>query len=318
MTEIVPNRPNEITQPGAVASLMDDWRRSLQLRVAAGELAENTAAAYLRGAGKFITWCNSGGVQMVDPDILRAWKADLLGSGKKPATVNAWFSGLRALYAWAVENHRLSYNPAAEVKGASRKGTGKKHARESLTDLEVRRLLKQARANPRDLAWLSLMLYTAVRTVEVCRADLGDLKTEGGRLVLYVRGKGHREADELAVIADKTAQNALYDWLAIRGQKPGPLFTSQSDRNRGGRLSLRTLRAIWLRYKQAAGITGNKTLHSLRHTAITKVIVESGSIQKAQSVARHKSVDTTMIYFHEVDRLANPGEAFINYGEELE
>ena len=68
-------------------------------------------------------------------------------------------------------------------------------------------------------------------------------------------------------------------------------------------------------YYRAAGVRGNKTTHSLRHTAITQVIMKSGSIQKAQSVARHKSVDTTMIYFHEIDRITNPGEAFIDYGE---
>ena len=34
---------------------------------------------------------------------------------------------------------------------------------------------------------------------------------------------------------------------------------------------------------------------------------------KARQVARHASIDTTMIYVHEADRLDNPGEQFIDY-----
>lgn len=319
MSEIVPIPPNNITQPGAGDSLVEAWCRALQLRVDAGELAPTTAAAYERGAGKFLTWCSSADMQAGDPDTIRAWKAALLSEGHRATAVNAWLAGVRSLYAWAVDYGRLPYNPAQNVKGASRKGTTKKHSRESLTDLEVRRLLSMPDSTGpggrRDLAILSLMVYTAVRTVEVHRADLADLRTEGGRLVLDVTGKGHSEADELVVIASTAAQDALYDWLAVRGQAPGPLFTSLSNQNTGERLGLRSLRRLVKHYLQAAGVRGNKTTHSLRHTAITKVIQKSGSPIKAQSVARHKSIDTTMIYFHELDRLTNPGESFIDYGE---
>ena len=44
------------------------------------------------------------------------------------------------------------------------------------------------------------------------------MKTERGRLVLYVQGKGHYEKDT-PVIIHQGAKNALYDWLAARGKK---------------------------------------------------------------------------------------------------
>lgn len=43
-------------------------------------------------------------------------------------------------------------------------------------------------------------------------------------------------------------------------------------------------------------------------------MIEFAGVVKAQSVARHKSINTTMIYVHEADRLDNPGEAVIEYG----
>lgn len=312
-------RPTSITQSDDVSLLLADWYAALDLRVQAGELAANSATAYKRGVGKFMTWCEAGKVDSVSPETLRSWKAALLSEGRRPATVNAWFAGIKALFSWAVETRRLNYNPSENVKGATRKGQNKKHAREALTDVEVLRVLAQPDTSTpqgrRDLAILALMAFAGVRQIEIHRADLTDLRSESGRLVLYVTGKGHSEADEIVVIGNPKAENAMHDWLAERGDHSGPLFTSFSDRSTGDRLGLRAIRGIVKGYYQAAGVRGNKTTHSLRHTAISKAIMNGAPVQKVQSMARHKSLDTTMIYFHELDRLTNPAEDYIDYGE---
>ena len=64
------------------------------------------------------------------------------------------------------------------------------------------------------------------------------------KITLDVTGKGHDEADELVVIDNPAAQNALYNWLARRGDQPGAIFTSLSDRSHGQPLSLQAIRAI--------------------------------------------------------------------------
>jgi hypothetical protein len=38
-------------------------------------------------------------------------------------------------------------------------------------------------------------------------------------------------------------------------------------------------------------------------------------VLKARQVARHVSIDTTMIYVHEADRLTDPGESWIEYND---
>jgi len=135
-------------------------------------------------------------------------------------------------------------------------------------------------------------------------------------LVLDVAGKGRNEAYELLVIVNADAQIAIHDWLSTRGDEPGPLFVSFSPSSRGGRLSLRAIRGILKAAYKAAGVRGRgKTTHSLRHTAITKAIHNGAPIQRVQAMARHANVGTTMIYFHELDRLAEPAEALIEYGD---
>lgn len=311
--------PQAITDNSDLRALVDDWRAALALRAEALDLAPATVTTYRAGLDKFLTWCESEAVSLVTGDTILSWRADLLRNGLRPNTANAWLAGVRSFFAWAVGNRRLVTDPTAGVKSATRKGTTKRHLREVLTDQEVKRVLAQPdRSTPqglRDAAILALMAYTAVRSVEVHRANLADLQSNGGRLVLYVQGKGRRDKDEFIVIPGP-AENELLDWLSARGRQPGPLFPSMSHRTRGERLSLRALRGLVKGYYLAAGVYGSgKTTHSLRHTAITNA-AKRAPIQKVQSMARHANVQTTLIYYHELDRLTAPAEDLIDYDEQ--
>lgn len=212
-------------------TLVQDWTASLSLRVNSGELSAASRRTYLEGVQRFIGWCVER--SLITDDVIREWMADMRGAKFKPATVNTWLSALRAFFSWAVGARRLPYNPAEGIRGAKRTDS-RKHKRDALTSAEIRRVLAMPEDTPvgkRDRAILYLMAYTGARTIEVHRADLGDLRTEGDRLVLNVRGKGHEEADEVIVITHPQAEAALHDWLSVRGNKPGPLFTSLSHRS---------------------------------------------------------------------------------------
>jgi integrase len=77
----------------------------------------------------------------VSDDTICEWKAVLLSDGHGPVAFNAWLAGVRAFFAWAVSARRLAYIPATAVKGATRRGTGKAHKRDALTDAEMLRVL---------------------------------------------------------------------------------------------------------------------------------------------------------------------------------
>ncbi len=90
-------QPAAITDSPDVLALVTDWHQALALQVAAGEMAPLTEAAYKRGLGKFLTWCEATGAGLVTSDTIRQWKADLLADGRKPNTVDVWLSGVRAI-----------------------------------------------------------------------------------------------------------------------------------------------------------------------------------------------------------------------------
>lgn len=306
---------NQAITRSDLRSFIQPWQDALELRVRAQELKQDTAITYERGVVKFIDWLAG---KRPSADVIREWKADLL-SNKKPSSVNVWIAGLRSFFGWMAEMGEIPFDPTQAIKGATRKGTKSRHVKESLTDREVIRLLQQpnreTREGVRDYAMLCVMLYTAARGIELHRADVDDLKTNNGALVLNVQGKGHYEKDDFLVLSHD-AENAMRDWLVLRGKESGALFTSCSNFSMGERLSRRAMRAIVKKYFDAAGIQGNKTTHSLRHTAITSAIRHNAPIQKVKGMSRHASLDTLMIYYHEVDRLTDPAEKYISYANE--
>jgi len=325
-TSLIPTHPagTELATMSPMAALLAEWHKALALRVAANELASASATTYKAGMMKFALWLTAEDCTAT-PDSIRQWKAELLdkvdqhGKPKKPAkprSVNAWLAGVRAFYSWALDAGRMSYDPTKGMKGATRRGTTKRHEREALDNYEMGQLLDVAKTLPaRNRAIVVLFAYTGARQIELQRADLGDLRTESGELVLMVQGKGHTDKDEPVVIAHADARVSMSAWLAERGGQPGPLFLSLGNNNQRGRLTTRTIRGVVKDAYKLAGIVGDrKTTHSLRHTAISNILRNGGTLQQAQAVARHSNIATTGIYVHEMDRISNAGERLINYG----
>ena len=304
----------------AARSLPAEWAEYLNLEVRAEQMASDTAATYQRGFTKFQEWGKARTVAglPVDRAAVVEWVADLRAAGKSARSISVWLSGTRAFFQWGLSKGLFPSDPTAGVKAGRRTNT-QRHSRDKLTDEEIGRLLSLASLTTRNKALIWVALYTAARSVELWRADIEDLRTVGQQMVLLVQGKGHSEKDEPLVIAAKSARDAVRDYLAElaqRGHVGGPLFvTGRKFDGHYRRISRRTLRMDVHEAFKAAGIVGKtKTAHSMRHSAISKIIEMTGDVRAAQKVARHSSVTTTEIYAHELDRLSNPGEAFIKFG----
>ena len=308
--------PADITQGIDFADAITLWHDALDLRSRTGELAQPTVTSYKKGMQKFTDWMQAERPDSISPDTIRQWLAYMLKDNQK-RSVNTWLAGVRSFFTWCTDARLIPYNPTATVKGASRKGETQAHRKNPLTNAEVRRLLAMPDTSTaqgaRDNAILHLFLFTAMRSVEINRSDLSDWQTIGSQQVIYYQGKGHDEKDTFKIIVDPVA-DAVQLWLSYRGNKPGALFTSLSDRSQGERLSLRAIRNLIKDYMHSAGIDDpKKTTHSLRHTAITNAIVNGATLRQVQVLAGHASANTTSIYIHNVDRLTNPGEKFIDY-----
>jgi len=297
------------------AALIRDWLR--WLRDAEGA-SESTISAYRRGVEKWGQWLEDK-AGIVTPETVVSWKAALL-QDYAPQTVNLRLSAVRSFYRYLVTRGLLPVNPTSEVKGVKR-SKSREHKRDPLSNGEVLAVLETCDTSAvgrRDRAIVTLMAFCGLRTIEVHRADVSDLRTKDDRLVLEVQGKGSTEPDRIVVVP-RSQERVIRSWLAARRKvapNGGALFLSLSRRSMGARLALRSIRwTVKNRYKLAgvAGEDRRKTTHSLRHSAITSAIRHGAAPLQVQAMTGHSSFDTTLAYYHELERMAAPAEDLITY-----
>jgi len=122
--------------------------------------------------------------------------------------------------------------------------------------------------------------------------DVADYDPTTG--ALRIRGKGGKE--RLAHVVNGTA-DALADWLAVRGDRPGALFCSI---RKGGHLTWQRMTTTAL-HKMLTGRAleaGVKPLscHDLRRTFVSDLLDGGADIATVQQLAGHASVTTTARY----------------------
>ena len=281
----------------------DNWRGVVASFISTQDVKESSRSLYSRTLSQYFGWLEETGrlprfVTLTRQDVLE-YKDSLLASGLSALTVSSYVVAVRKFYEWA-EAEKLYPNIAKGIKTPRRKQAFKK---QHLTDTKSKELLQHFQdMSLRDYAIVNLMLRTGLRTVEICRADVGDITFKGDRRVLLVWGKGHTEKDDFVVLTEK-AYEPIRDYLATRkAVKAGePLFTSTSHQNRGERLTTRTISSRCKEGLKAIGLDGKEyTAHSLRHTTAVAILKHGGAITDVQEVLRHTSPATSQIYTESV------------------
>lgn len=296
----------------AVVGNTTDWRGLIATFVSSQDVKESSRLLYNRTLSQFFKWVNSTGRSinsMSRVDILE-YKDSLQKEGLSNLTVGSYIVAVRKFYEWA-EAEKLYPNIAKGVKTPRRVQAFKK---QHLTDAKSSELLFHFESlSLRDYAIVNLILRTGLRTIEVVRADIGDITFKGERRILKIWGKGRTEKDDFVVLSDKAYQPIARYLETRKGAKSGePLFASTSNLNKGGRLTTRTISGICKSGLKAIGMDGKEfTAHSLRHTTAVAILKHGGQITDVQSVLRHTSPVTSQIYTESVKeemRLQNAPE----------
>lgn len=276
------------------------------------DVTENTVRTYKEGLKSFFGWREdmefNGEIDQAQVKAYKNW----LKESKSANTASTYIVSLRRFLRYLVSQGELAKNPAENVQGIKRQ---RGHLRSDLSKEEIRQLFRSidrsTEIGKRDFAMINLMVRCGLRLIEITRADIGDIETRGARSILWVRGKGRDEKGEFVVLTEP-ALKALKDYLNSspeRRSSRSPLFVGAGGKNKGHRLSTRTIRRRVTKYLKAACLKGERiSPHSLRHSFVTLAIEGGATIEKTQAAARHRSIATTQVYFHEHDRLKEPVE----------
>lgn len=276
------------------------------------DVLEDTKETYKAHLLDFIKWINANGIQRATKGDILKYKQELINRYSN-STVCLKISSLKSFYRFLNEQE-LANDIAKNIKGAK---ISKGFKRDIFTLEQIQEIMKSidrtTLVGARDYAMVNLFLRTGLRSCEVNRANIEDIRNKDGEIVLYVQGKGRTDKDEFVVLTPSML-NILNEYLNIREQKQhitdtSPLFISLSDRNFGERLSLFSIRWLVKNILREAGINSKRlTTHSTRHTAITLSLLSGADLLEVKEMARHTSVDTTLLYAHNVKRLANAPE----------
>lgn len=299
------------TRPGA--QIQEATANIIERYITSLDVKQKSKDTYRKSLRAFMLWMEAEGIMQPQRADILAYKAYLMGH-YKACTVSTYLSAVRGLYTF-LEAEKITPNIAAGIKGAKAQQGFRKDA---LTIEQVKNTLaaidRETLEGKRNYALVNLLIRTGLRTIEIERANLEDIRQEGGEALLYIQGKGRDSKDAFVLLTESTLR-PIREYLRERGkaEEKSPLFASLSHKNSGGRLTTRSIRRIVKETLRGAGIDSERlTAHSLRHTAVTLSLLAGASIQEAQNMARHSNINTTLIYAHNIDRIGKAPERKID------
>ena len=245
--------------------------------------------------------------------------ADLETSGLKPSTIKRRIAALRGFFEWLLALELIDRNPTERsLLRRVRSGAMRDHKVVVLSGEQARRLIAATEgfgeSAIRDRALIQTLLYCVLRRSEAAAMDVDHVRPLGRYWIVDLPDtKGG--SDQYVKIPEPVVDD-IRSMREYYGIDSGPLWRSLSNNSYMNRLSDRSIYTIVVRAATAAGLHDDIGAHTLRHTGCTLAIERGASVHQVQSHARHKKIETTMVYVHQRDRLRDSAADYIDLSDD--
>lgn len=300
---------NEVTQLPVTQST--DHSALAEIFLEKMDVQPQSREVYRRHLKQFLLYLEERKIKTLTRDSVLEYKRHLVETCGSPYTIRNYLLIAASYFSHLYPNIPLRIRGIKIEQG---------HRRDPLTVEQIHQLFNSIGTEKlidlRDLAILKLLVHNGLRSIEVVRANVGDLRLHSveNEYVLWVQGKGHLAKDAVAVIVP-TVYSAIMEYLGKRGSMADnePLFGSCSDgdgKNKSRRLSTRSLRRMFRLRLEAAGIKNPRIkLHSTRNSAINLSLkATNNDLIASATLARHKNVQTTVNYSNVLRRIKDAPE----------
>ena len=266
--------------------------------------SENTTEAYsndLHQMAKFVEELAVGQEyeprwSAVDRNLVINYILDLKERNYAPATVARKVAAAKSFFNFLVAEGTLESDPTENLSSPK---VGKPLPK-PLSAAEVDALLGEpARISSpeakRDRAMLELVYGGGMRVSELVSMNLSDLNLRAGFVRCF--GKG---AKERIIPIHQSAIQALKEYieearpLLLRNRGEEALFLNR----RGERLTRQGFWLIIKAYAKSAGIKGEVSPHTLRHSFATHMLRGGADLRAVQELLGHANISSTQIYTH--------------------
>lgn len=219
-----------------------------------------------------------------------------LAEAYAPATANRHLCALRGVLkeCWRLGYMDIeAYNRAIDVKPiiGERLPAGRDVAIHEIRALLLDCLKKPKAIDTRDAAIIAMLYTCGLRRAELVSIDLGDLDTDGKITVI-----GKRNKERTIYVRNKTL-TLLENWIAVRGDAPGPLFLPVDKHGHVVHRRM-TAHSVYLRIQDHALACGieNITPHDFRRSCIGELLDAGVDIATVSKMVGHADVSTTASY----------------------
>jgi integrase/recombinase XerD len=262
----------------------------------------NTRRAYGRAVARFSSWCEGRGftLERLEPVVVAAYIEELQRHISAPS-VKQHLAGIRMLMDYLVTGGRLTFNPAAAVRGP--KHVVKVGKTPVLSARECRALFDSIDTSTplglRDRALLALMAYSFARVGAAVRMQVRDYYTQGKRAWFRLHEKGGKYHQVPAHHSAVAYMDAYLAATGIENAARTPLFRAVSWRTghlREEGITEDGVLQMVKRRARDAGLPSEICCHTFRATGITAYLANGGALSTAQAIAGHESPRTTKLY----------------------
>lgn len=272
------------------------------------DATEATVQTYKRSLKQFFKYLANNRVSEPRREDILNFKKYLKNIGRKPTTIQNYIIVVRLFFKWTSQEN-IYPNIADKVKGAKLDTT---HKKDYLTSAQIKDVLKNIDTSTlkgaRDYAIVALMVTTGLRTVEISRAKVEDIRNVGNTPVLYIQGKGKEEKNDYVKLPYQVIK-AIGVYRNMLADDHEQLFVSTSNNNKGKGLTTCSISTIVKKAMKEAGYNSPRlTAHSLRHSTATLNLLNGGTLEETQQLLRHSKISTTMVYLHHLERINNDSE----------
>jgi integrase/recombinase XerD len=275
------------------------------------DCSELTRLHYRKRLKQFFLWLNRQQRGQIQRQTIIEYKKWLRDQKYEVSTIGSYLVSVRQFFQWC-DIQEIHPDVTKGIKGVKRP---RGHRKDALTISQIHGLLdsidRTTLIGLRDFAVINTMLRVGLRSIEIVRAKISDIRPVSSESIgLWVHGKAREEADEYLVMTEDCLR-PIMDYITARGplKQDAPLFASLSDGSYGSGLSTCTIRRVVKERLRAVGISSPRISgHSLRHSCLTLAIEGGASIQDVQKLGRHADISTTNGYLHMRDRASGRGE----------
>ena len=146
------------------------------------------------------------------------------------------------------------------------------------------------------VAWMlvDLALSTGLRVSEIANLKITDVDLRRGALKVIRSKKKHKKVETLPI--GKDLSKHLKEYMDWTGRTKGALFESQ----RSASMTIAGLQQVWKSAVKRAGLPGELSIHSARHTTAVMLLKKTSNLRMVQKQLGHSSPQTTANMYADV------------------